>query len=118
MASFVQDTGINHGRSHVFVPHQLLDGPDVVPGFKQMSGKRMSEGVAANVLDYASFADSLLHSPLENRLMDAVPTFLASPDVLPPVLLGKDPLPAPVRGSFGILASQGIWHLYAAPSFA
>jgi hypothetical protein len=46
LASFAQDMGVDHSRSNIFVPHQLLDGPDVVSSFKKMRGKRMSESVA------------------------------------------------------------------------
>ena len=94
MASFVQDMGINHSRSYIFVPHQLLDGSDVIPGLKQIGGKRMSEGVAANALDYPGFANGFLYSPLGNGLVDVVAALLAGLDVLPSILLGKDPLSA------------------------
>lgn len=40
--------GINHSRLHIFVPHQLLDSPDVVSGLKQMRYKRMEKSVAAD----------------------------------------------------------------------
>ena len=107
VASFVQDMGINHGRSYIFVPHQLLDGSDVVSGFKKMRRKRMSEGVTSDVLDYAGFANGLLYSPLENGLMDVVAAFLAGLDVLPTVLLGEDPLPALFRRTIALVPQPG-----------
>ena len=34
--ALVQDVGIDHGRTHVAMPEQLLDRSDVVPGLEQM----------------------------------------------------------------------------------
>ena len=39
MTPFVKDVGAVHSGADVFVAEQLLVGPDVVTGFKQMGGE-------------------------------------------------------------------------------
>ena len=38
-AAALEDMGVDHGGTHVFVAEQFLDGANVVAGFEQMSGK-------------------------------------------------------------------------------
>jgi hypothetical protein len=54
MPAFIQNMGVNHGRSHIPVPQELLHGPDVVAIFEQVGCKRMPERVAAAVPDEQS----------------------------------------------------------------
>jgi hypothetical protein len=77
MASFVQDMGVDHCRANVFMPQKLLNGSDVITGFKQMRGKRMAERVTADVFYNASFSNGFLDSPLKDCLVYVVATFLA-----------------------------------------
>ena len=44
-APLVEDMRIDHGRAHVAVPEQFLDGSDVVPGFEQMGRKAVSQRI-------------------------------------------------------------------------
>ncbi len=44
-AALVQDMRVNHRRTHVCVPEQLLDGPDVVAVRQQMRCKSVPEPV-------------------------------------------------------------------------
>jgi hypothetical protein len=108
MAASVQDMGIDHGRADILVPKEFLDGADVIACFKQMRGKRMSEGVTTDMLNYACTADCFLDAPLKNRLMSVMPPLFAGLGVLPAVLLRKYPLPSPFLWSVG--------HRYTAPS--
>ncbi len=39
--------GVDHGRRHIPVTQQLLDGPGVIAVFKQMGCGRVAKGVAA-----------------------------------------------------------------------
>ena len=39
----VQDMRIDHGRPDVFVSHQFLYGPDIIPVFKKMGCKQMEK---------------------------------------------------------------------------
>jgi len=50
MPAPVQEMGIDHRCAYVLMPEQLLNRPDVVAGFNQMSGKGMPEGVATGRL--------------------------------------------------------------------
>jgi hypothetical protein len=47
-AATVQDVSVDHGRRHVLVPQQLLNGPDVVPVLEKMGGEGMTESMAAS----------------------------------------------------------------------
>jgi len=40
--------GIDHGRFHVFVAEELLDGTDIVMGFQEVSRKAMAQGVGTD----------------------------------------------------------------------
>jgi len=75
---------------------QFLDGANVVARFKQMRGKGMTKGVAADMLDYPGLSNCFLDSPLENRFVNVVSPLLPGLGVLPPLLLGECPLPPPV----------------------
>ena len=46
LATFVQYMRIDHGRTHILVPQQLLNCPDIIAALQQMCGKRMTESVA------------------------------------------------------------------------
>ena len=71
MASPVQHIRVNHGRADVFVSQEFLDRTNVVAGLKQMCGKGMPEGMAADMFDHSGLTDSLLHRPLKNGLLPA-----------------------------------------------
>lgn len=43
-------TRVNHGRPHIAVAKELLDGADVVVRLKQMRGKAVAEGIGRDVL--------------------------------------------------------------------
>ena len=64
--SATQDMGVDHGGPHVFVPQELLDGPDVVPVFEQMRGERVPERVARCALAQPGPHDGLANRPLED----------------------------------------------------
>ncbi len=49
--------GINHGRPHITVPKQLLNGADVVVGLQQMAGKTVAECMGGCPLGNFGFAD-------------------------------------------------------------
>ena len=79
-----------------------------VTGLKEVRGERMPECVAPGMLDHTGPADSILDSPLQNRLVNVMPSFFARLRIFPPGFLRKDPLPAPVLRRVGILAVQGV----------
>ena len=70
----------------------------------------MPEGMTPNVLDDIGLADCLLDRSLENGFMSMMTALLTGLCVFPSVFLGKDPMPAPVGGSVGILAIKSIGH--------
>ena len=97
------------------VAQKLLDGSNVRPVFEQMRGKRMTKRVTdrsfCQTSQHHGISDSLLHEKFVN-MMAAL--FLRL-EIMPSVLLRKDPLPAPVLRGVGILPVKGIWKLHTAP---
>ena len=116
MAAFVQHVRILHGGAEIFVTEQFLNGPNVISGLEKMRGERMPECVTPGMLGYASPVDSILDSPLQNRLVNVMPSFFACLHVFPPSFLRKDPLPAPVLWRVRILTIQGVGQEDTAPS--
>jgi hypothetical protein len=96
MTVAVQNMGVDHRRTHVFVAQELLDGADVIARFQQMRGERMAERVANRVLDDAGFANGPSNGALHQRLVDVVAAILPRSAILPATLLGKGPLPSTV----------------------
>jgi len=48
----VQNMGVDHGRGDIRMSQELLHRPDVIVCFKQMRGKGVPEGMAADLLAY------------------------------------------------------------------
>ena len=57
--------GIDHGRTEVPVPEQLLDGSYVGAGLKEVGRERVPERVAGGVLGDARLAHGAFHVALE-----------------------------------------------------
>ena len=57
---------IDHGRVHVPVAQQLLDGADVVAVLEQVGREGVPQGVRAGPLGDAGPPDRLLDGPLED----------------------------------------------------
>ena len=63
----IQDVRVDHGRRHVTMTEQLLDGLDVVPVLQQVGGERVAEDVAPCGLRDARRAYSVADGALEGR---------------------------------------------------
>ena len=48
---------INHGRTHILVPHQLLNCPDIITAFQQMCSKRMTECMTTDPFGQICFSN-------------------------------------------------------------
>gem|GEM_PF-4735222 len=70
----IQYMGVDHGRRHVSVTEQLLNGTDVVVRLQQMGGETVPEGVAADPLDDPAAPRSLLHGTLQSALVQVMTT--------------------------------------------
>ncbi len=57
--------GVKHGRFHVFVPEQFLNGSNIVPILKHMGGKQVPERVTGGVLDDPCLPDGVLDHSLD-----------------------------------------------------
>ena len=51
-AAASQDVSVDHRSANVFMPEKILNGPNVVPVFKQVCRKAVTEGVAGDALLY------------------------------------------------------------------
>ena len=62
----VEDMRVDHGRVHVPVAQQFLDGLDIVAVREQVGREGVPQGVPAGPLGDAGPPDRLLDGPLEN----------------------------------------------------
>src|SRR5262245_57670525 len=102
----VQDMGVDLGGGDVPVPQQLLHGSDVVPVLQQVGRERMAEGVRRRPLCKASFPDRRFHLPLDHRLVQVVPPFLAGRPIHIQTRGREDPLPRPLATRIRILPGE------------
>src|SRR5262245_29455899 len=56
----VEDVGVDHGRAHVPVPQELLDGADILAVLEQVGGEGVAQGVTGGGLGDARTADGVL----------------------------------------------------------
>src|SRR5262249_51870552 len=73
----VEDVGVDHGRAHVLVTQELLDGPDIVAFLQQMRCEGVPEGVAACGLGDGGCQDCASDGALEDRLVEVVSSELS-----------------------------------------
>jgi len=95
----VQNVGVCHRRTHVFVTQQLLNGSYVIPGVQQMCCKRMPQRMTRRSFRYAARSYSLAQRPLHDSLVQMVAPSLSrvSVRVLPGSRKYRLPLPIPSR---------------------
>ncbi len=105
-SSPVEDMCVDHCRADVFMPEQLLDRPDIVPVFEQVSRERMPQAVTGNMLRNGGPRGRVLDGALDHRLVEMVPIQLPRDGIRELTVRGKDPLPAPLPVRIGILPSQ------------
>jgi len=86
------------------MPEEFLDRVDIIAAFYKMCSERMPEGMASGPFVKSGLFRRLGDRLLDDRFVDMVPSFLAGLVVPPPILLRKDPLPAPVDRGVGVFA--------------
>ena len=100
--------GIDHGRAHIPVSQQFLDGPGVVALLQQVNGKGVAERVAGCGLREASLLHRCLDCLLEDGLVKVVPPLGTGARVKVKLRGRKNPLPAPVLRRVRVLPAQRI----------
>jgi hypothetical protein len=57
LATLLQDVRVDHGRGHVRVAEQVLDGPNIRPALQQMGGKRVAArfDIMLHLIDKSGF---------------------------------------------------------------
>ena len=88
------------------VPEELLNGADVVPVLEQVGREGVAQGVRCGPLRDPGSADRTFHDPLENGLVQVVPTPLARVPVQIEACRGEDPLPHPLPARVRILPRE------------
>lgn len=83
---------------------QLLDGADIVAGFKKVGGKTVAKGMATGGFWYASGVNSLLDRVLQVFFVHMMAACVSRARVDGEFSCRKDPLPAPVGRGFGIFS--------------
>ena len=68
---------VDHGRLHIAMAEEFLNGSDVVPVFQQVGGKGMPERMAGRALGESGFAHCHLDRLLPKRFVEVVPAALA-----------------------------------------
>lgn len=103
---------------HVFVPHQLLHGANVIPVGQEMRGERMAEGVAARPLAEPGLPYRSSYSLLHDGSINVIPSLLSCFGICPAALLWENPLPAFVARGIGVFAVHSIGHLHTPSTIA
>ena len=105
-AGTVQHMGVNHCGSDVFVTEELLNGTDVVSGFKQMGGETVSEGVAACRFSDSGCSDGQFDRVLKIFFRGVMPAPLAGARVEGRFCGWKKILPHELASGIGIFSLQ------------
>ena len=69
---------VDHGRLHIAVAQQLLDGADVIVRLEQMGGKTVTKGMGCGALGNPGLAHRLLYRPLHVRSMQMISPVFSS----------------------------------------
>src|SRR5262245_6852596 len=87
---------VDHRCRDVGVAEELLDGPDVVPGFKEVGRKRVAKRVAGHPLREPCLATGICHCPLDDRLVQVITRWRPESCVPADPCRRKDKLPTPL----------------------
>lgn len=116
---FVQRTGdappslpyhvcINHGRLHVAVPEQVLDGADVGSAFQQVGGEGVTKRVHADPLCQTDVAGSRLDGLVDHAGINVMPAEDPGARINGETPGGKHVLPSPFFGGPGIFLAKAL----------
>jgi hypothetical protein len=108
---------VDHGRLHVTVTEELLNGSDVGSALKQVGGEGMTEGVSADLLSQAGAADRHLNGLVDNTGINMMATDDTRASVNGDIPRGKYVLSDPFPSSPGVLPGQGIGQVHLAAPF-
>ena len=67
LAALLEYVRINHGRPHVVVAQELLDGADIGPALQQVRRKAMTESMRAHYFDHSRFSGGNLDRFVHHR---------------------------------------------------
>ena len=106
-AAAIEDVSIDHGGGDIFVPKQILDGADIVAGFKQMGGKAVAKGMATDRFGEVGGLGGASDRFLQATGVNMVAVGEACAGVGGVFSRRKDVLPDPLAVGMGIFAVQG-----------
>lgn len=102
----VEHVGINHRGTHIPVPQQLLDRPDVVSVLEQVGGERVTECVAGDTLFDVGQRRRFFDCTLKDGFVQVVPTPNSGFGIRIVPMRGKYPLPSPSAVCIRVLSAK------------
>jgi hypothetical protein len=72
MSASIEDMCVDHGRTDVPMPEELLDCPNSIAILEQMGGKQMPEGVATGRFGDPGLASGFFHGLLKDGFMQVM----------------------------------------------
>lgn len=78
----IEGMSLDHGRTDVLMPKELLDRPDIIAVLKPMGGKRMPERVATGRVGDPGFPNGFFDRPLQNGFMELMSFLLTGLPIL------------------------------------
>jgi hypothetical protein len=104
----VADVSVNHRGGDIFVPEELLDGPDIIAILQKMGSETVPKGVAARRFGDPAGPNSILDRVLQVSFRGMVPAFFSTARIDRDLFGGEDVLPGPFTSGVGIFPVQGV----------
>src|SRR5439155_10347598 len=112
----VQDMGIDHRGSYVFMAEQLLHCTNIIAVLKQMRGETVPKSVAACRLSNPGGSDSKFHSVLEVFFRNVMSPCFTGAGIERRSCCRKEILPGQFARSVGVFALQSKWQINFSPA--
>lgn len=78
----IEDMRIDHGRTDVLMPKELLNRSNIVPVFQQVRREGVAERMATGRLDDPGFPNSFFDRPLQDGFVEMMPFLLTGLPIL------------------------------------
>jgi len=101
--------GVDHGRAHIPVTQQFLNGADVVTVLQEVRRKRVPECVARRLLGKTGPEHGFSNGTLDDRLVQMMAAALPRGPVDVEPRRREHPLPGPFAPRVGVLPSERPW---------
>jgi hypothetical protein len=102
----VENVRVDHRRAYIAMPQQFLDRPEVVTVLEEVSGKRVTEGVAGDMLFHICRRRRLFHRALKDGFVEVVPVSVPCFRIRILSMRRENPLPSPGTVRVNVLFSK------------